>query len=266
MSAVAALTRANWLAATSYKLSTVFSMLGVVGGVIPVYFVANALQPLMANAIRAEGHQYFGFVLVGTIAFSFLPVAIQGLPSAIGSGISNGTLEALFLTPTSVPAVLTGMVSYSLLWTALRALLLMIAGTLLGAAFVMPQLPLAMGLLALIVVAHVPLGLISAALVLAFRTAGPFPRVMLLLSSLFGGVYYPTHIIPSWLEYASAIFPLTYGLRALRRVLIDGASLGAVANDVIMVLGMTAVLFVAGIVAFDQALRYARKNGSLSVY
>ena len=60
---------------------------------------------------------------------------------------------------------------------------------------------------------------------IAFRTAGPIPRGIVLISTFLGGVYYPTHIVPGWLENISAALPLTYGLRALRRVLLDGAAL-----------------------------------------
>ena len=40
---------------------------------------------------------------------------------------------------------------------------------------------------------------------------------MLAASTLLGGVYYPTTVIPSWLASASEFVPLGYGLRALRQ-------------------------------------------------
>jgi ABC-2 type transport system permease protein len=266
VNAILALTRASWLTATSYKVNTVFSFLGIIGAVVPIYFLSNALQPLMANVIRGEGHQYFGFILVGTVAFSFIPIAIQSLPSAVGSSIGNGTLEAVLSTPTSMTAVLTGMMSYTVAWTTLRGALMLVAGGILGATVLWPQIPAALLILLLIILAHLPLGLMAAASVLAFRTAGPFPRVALILSSLLGGVYYPTHVIPSWLAYASSLLPLTYGLRALRRVLLDGVSLRMVASDLMVLLAFAVVLSGIGAWAFSSALRYARRNGALSIY
>ena len=261
-----AIVRATWLSASSYKVRSVLSFIGVLTGIVPLYFVSHALQPMMANVIRGEGHQYFAFLLLGTITFSFLPIAVSSLPTTVGSSIGNGTLEAVVGSPTSVGTLIAGLMGYSVMWTIARALVLLLAGALLGAALDWHHAPLGLGILALIFVVHIPLGLIAAAAVLAFRTPGPFPQGVLVLSSLLGGVYYPTHVIPSWLERLSALFPLTYGLRALRRVMLDGQSIGAVYKDLGFLILFIAVLFAIGLVAFSQALDYARRRGTLSNY
>lgn len=266
MRAAFALVRASWLSASSYRLNMLISLVGVSAAVVPIYFVANALQGTMANAIKHEGHQYFGFLLLGTVVFSFLPIAINSLPTTIASSIGNGTLEAVLGTPTKLPVLLAGMTGYGFFFTAARALLTIVAGALLGAAISVTQLPAAALILVLIVLSYIPFGLLAAASVLAFRTASPLGRGVLILSGLLGGVYYPTHVIPSWLKAFSAFIPLTYGLRALRRVLLDRVPLTAVASDVGMLTLFTVALLAIGIAAFAWALRYARQQGSLSHY
>jgi ABC-2 type transport system permease protein len=266
MRPILAFMRASWLTASSYRVSMVLSLVAVIGSVIPVYFIAKALQPVMSNAIQGEGHQYFGFLLIGSITFLFIPLAVSSLPSTITLSITSGTMEAVLGTPTSMPIMLIGMMGYSFAWTAIRASLMLIAGAVLGASINWAQLPLAMILLLLIILAYVPIGLIAAAAYLAFRTSGPLTTGVIMISSLLGGVYYPTHVIPSWLEHISRAIPLTYGLRALRRVLLEGASLMTVRSDVGVLLLMTVVLFAAGVWLFSAAMRYARRTGSLSYY
>jgi ABC-2 type transport system permease protein len=261
-----ALLRASWLSASSYKVSTILSLVGIAAAVVPIYFIARALEPFMADVIRGEGHQYFGFLLVGAVTFWFLRVAVRSLPSLIGSSIGNGTLEAMLTTPTPVPVVLGGMMSYGFSWTALRGLVFLTAGWMLGAAINWERVPIAVLIVVLIILAHVSIGLMGAAAVLAFRTPGPLPQAILIASALLGGVYYPTKVVPSWLEHLSALLPLTYGLRALRRVLLDGMPLAAVSVDVGILMLFTAVLLALGASAFSRALRYARRNGSLSHY
>jgi ABC-2 type transport system permease protein len=266
MRTILAFMRASWLTASSYRVSMLLSLFGVVSSVIPVYFIAKALQPMMSHAIQGEGHQYFAFLLIGSVTFSFIPLAVSSLPNTITGSITSGTMEAVLGTPTNMPTMLIGMMSYNFAWTALRAALMMVAGWLLGASISWVQLPSALVLLSLIIIAYIPLGLMSAAAYLAFRTAGPFAMGVMVLSSLLGGVYYPTHVVPSWLEHVSGAIPLTYGLRALRRVLLEGASLMSVRQDVGMLLLMTAVLFAVGGWLFAAAMRYARRTGSLSYY
>jgi ABC-2 type transport system permease protein len=191
---------------------------------------------------------------------------VNSLPGTVGSGIATGTLEALLGTPTRLPTLLAGLVTYSFLWTALRAIVLLGAGLAFGVHYAWGRLLPSLVVLLLIVLAYVPIGIIAAAFVLAFRSAGPIPQVVVVLSGLLGGVYYPTHVIPEGIQKVSDFMPLTYGLRALRRTLLEGQSFGDVSSDLAMLLLFVAVLMVTSVYGFTIALRYARRAGTLAQY
>lgn len=266
MRSVFALMRAQWLAMTSYRLRVVMSFAALLLSVVPIYFVANALQPVMEPSISQEAEQYFGFVLVGTVIFTLVGMSVQTLPGQITSGITTGTLEALLSTRTGLPRILIGVSSFSVLWSAVRGVVALGAGWLLGAHFVWSNALPAMLIALLIVLATVPFGIMAAAMVLAFRTPGPLPSAVLFLFGALGGVYYPTQVIPGWIERVSDWVPLTYGLRALRRVFIRGESLAAVRGDLWILLAFTAVLFLLAWLSFSLAFRYARRAGTLTQY
>ena len=266
MSKILALIAAQWRVTMSYRLQTLISFGGLVFTVVPLFFIAQAVQPVMANAIRDEGGNAFGFLLVGTVALLLVTTALSVIPTALASGIASGTLEALLSTPTPMPTLVVGLSAFPLVMAALRAGVLLAGGMLLGVNMVAASLPLALALLALIVLAHAAIGLLSGAMVLAFRTAGPLSRLVLLASSLLGGVYYPTHVIPSWLRVVSEVLPLSYGLRALRRVLLQDASISDVAPDLLILLAETAVLVALGVGVFSLAFRHARRQGTLAQY
>ena len=266
MSKLLALIAAQWRVTMSYRLQTLISFGGLVFTVVPLFFIAQAVQPVMANAIRDEGGNAFGFLLVGTVALLLVTTALSVIPSAIASDIGSGTLEALLSTPTPMPTLLAGISAFPLVMATLRAGVLLAGGVLLGVSMAPASLPLAAAILAVIVLAHAAIGLISGAMVLAFRTAGPVSRLVLIASSLLGGVYYPTHVIPSWLRMVSEVLPLSYGLRALRRVLLQDASLQDVGPDLLILLGETTLLLVLGVGLFSMAFRYARRQGTLAQY
>jgi ABC-2 type transport system permease protein len=266
MAEVIALVRASWLVATSYRLSFLISLGGLVVGVVPMYFIAGAIQPVVAESIRTEGGQYFGFLLVGIITYSFMATAVGTLPSSLSGMIGSGTLEALLNTPARLPRLLLGFCAYPLLWTTVQASLMVTVGALFGAAFAGSSLFVGLPLVLLIVLTYVPFGLISASFVLMFRTATPLNQVVLAVSMLLGGVYYSTTVIPSWMGAVSHVVPLTYGLRALRRVVLEGMPVGAVRADLAILLLFAAVLWAVGVAAFAYALRYSRHAGTLSHY
>ena len=266
MMRAAALMRAQWQTMRSYRLQLLMSLGGIVAGVVPLYFIARAVQPVMSGSIRTEGGSAFGFLAVGFAAFMFVTVGVTALPDLVSSYIRSGTLEALLSTPTSVTELLLGLHAFDFLLALVRATALLGTAAVLGASILPAQIPSAVFVLVLIVLAHLPIGVLGAAMVLAFRTAGPLPKLTLMASGLLGGVYYPTSVIPSWLQAVSSVLPLSYGLRALRRVLLQDASLSTIAPDLAALAGTTVVLGLIGVVALSFALRYARAQGTLAQY
>ena len=263
---VMALARAAWLSATSYRVRILVSIVGILLSVVPIFFVTDALQDVVSDSISAESSQYFAFAIVGMLAFNFVSTAVTTLPQQISSGITTGTLEALLSTRSRLPVLLGGLAMFPLLWTGVRSLVLLVAASLLGAQVVWSQLVPSLLVVVLIILAHLPFGLIGGALILAFRTAGPLASGVLFLSAGLGGVYYSTTVIPSWLQDLSSFTPLAYGLRALRRMILLGEPITAVAADIGILCIFTAVLTIAASAGFIVAFRYARRAGTLTQY
>lgn len=266
MHKVWALIRASWLAASSYKLGIIFSFGSLVLSVVPLFFVAVALQPTMASVIQGQGDQYFAFLVVGLISLNLVSSTIYALPGGLQNATSTGTLEALLATPTSVTALLVGLSGYEVLFSIVRGSVLLLAAAAFGAHVQWARLGASLPIVSLVVLAHVPIAIITAAMVLAFRTRGPLPQLVLMASTFLGGVYYPTTVIPGWIESISAFIPLTYGLTALRTVLLEGRSISTVWREVSILIVFTAASLGVSAMAFRAALRYARRAGNLAQY
>jgi ABC-type polysaccharide/polyol phosphate export permease len=261
-----ALLRASWFQARSYRLQMAMQVGSLILTVVPTYFIATALQPMMEQSISAEAEQFFAFVLVGSIALMMVTASMSTLPSAISSGIASGYFESLLMTKTRLPSLLAGMSSYGLLVTFVRSAIMLGMGWLLGARVAWALVGPATLILALIVVAHWGIGLIASALIVAFRTYGPLLTGVTILSTLFGGVYYPVKAIPSWLESIAAVTPLAYGTRVLRDVLLQGDAGSLFSADVGVLVAFAVLLLIVGGFSMQAALRYARKAGTLGTY
>lgn len=264
--ASAALTTAAWRTAKSYRLSFVLSFASLAVTIIPVYFVANALQPFMASVIADEGREYFGFVLLGTAILTMVSPALSSFSSAVSGGLSSGFFEALLATPTSLPALLAGQTGYAFAWAFARVILLVAAGTALGVDIHWLRLLEAVLITAIVVAAYGGIGLLAAALVVSFRTNASIPQAVLVASTLLGGVYFPTSVLPPIVSPLAEWLPLTPGLRALRQTLLLDYPLSTVAGDVMQLLGLTAACLLVGIVSLRWAFGYARRAGSLAQY
>lgn len=266
MHSALALLRASYLTAASYRMALILSFVALFVSVVPIYFISGALQPVVAESIATEGGQYLGFLIVGLAGIYAVSTAVGALPGAIAGSIGSGTLEALLVTRTPLPSTLLGMISYPVLVGVLRAVVMMVGGTLVGVEISWTALPLAALVFLLLIIAYLGFGLVAGALVLIFRTSGPLVTAVTAGSGLLGGVYYSTTVIPAWLQDLSAFVPLTYGLRALRMLLLGGAPFTEVMNDISVLTAMALGLFLSCSAIFLAALRYARASGTLSQY
>jgi ABC-2 type transport system permease protein len=263
-----ALLQASWRTQRSYRVSMVLSILSLGITVLPVYFVSKALQPYVASSIVNQGGNYFGFLVIGFIAIIFVSTSVNSIPDAVGTGIGTGTLEALLSTRASIPSILAGMVGYGFVWAGLKSVLFLALAMLLGLHLSIAASFSGIFILVLIVLAHIPFALIAASLVLAFRTNGQIPSIVMIASGLLGGAYWSMNakVIPSWVQAIANWVPVAPGLRALRQTLLNGAPLSTVMPDVLLLVGFAVILNAIGFLAFLEALRYARRTGTLAQY
>ena len=87
-----------------------------------------------------------------------------------------------------------------------------------------------------------------------------------MLAGLLSGVYYPPEVLPNWLAALSYLLPTTYGLRALRHALINGADLPDLLGDVGLLSLFALVSLPLGLLAYQWGFRRARREGTLSHY
>src|SRR5688572_10411815 len=105
----------------SYRTQMVFSLGSLVMLILPLYFIADAVQPIVGTAIAGEGDGYFAFVAVGLASYQFVATAVTAIPMSLAAGIRTGTFEALLVTPTRLGSILVGLLGYPFLWTLVRA-------------------------------------------------------------------------------------------------------------------------------------------------
>jgi ABC-2 type transport system permease protein len=190
-----------------------------------------------------------------------------------GIGLIAAALVVSFRTNAAIPqgvllisTLLGGQTGYAFGWAAARAILLGGAGAFLGVDLHWLRLPEAMLVTTVLVCAYAGVGLIAAALVVSFRTNAAIPQGVLLISTLLGGVYFPTSVLPPVAAPVAEWLPLTPGLRALRRALLLGYPLSAINGDLLQLAGLALGSVVVGAVSLRFAFRYAKNAGSLSQY
>jgi len=108
------------------------------------------------------------------------------------------------------------------------------------------------------------LGVFSSAYLLLFKRGNPAKWLFLGVSSIVGGMLFPISLLPRWLQIVAHLIPVSYALDAMRAALLEGASLRAIVQPLLILVLFAVVLLPTSMLVFSWALQRTKINGTLS--
>jgi ABC-2 type transport system permease protein len=228
-------------------------------------YSGNDPQALAAFAERAGSTNIAGFVFVGYAMYMWLSTLLWGPGTALRQEQVRGSLEAVFLTPASRLVPLFGpgvatLIPMSLTFVVMGVALWLFFG-------VVPPLGAVLQA-AVVVVLSIPalyaIGALFAASVLRFGEVAPIVQLVRGVFVLACGITFPVAMLPLWAQVVAWLMPPTYIVEEMRRVLLQGAGLGDVAPQIVIVLAMALVTAALAILVFRFLETSARRTGMLS--
>jgi ABC-2 type transport system permease protein len=181
--------------------------------------------------------------------------------------MAEGSLEAMFATPTPPYA----LILYSSVWPVLyaaakTALQFGTAGLVFGFTLTRAHWFSAALSLALSAVMFTALGVISASLLVVVKRGDPVNWLFIQMSHLFGGVLFPIEMLPDWGRVLSYAFPIRYALQSTRGALLTGLSPAALAPELLTLLAFDAVAIPFSWLACTVLIDRAKRSGTLSLF
>ncbi len=253
----------------------------------PVSFIRQFISPLVfllpfliygLALVGEEGYSENLAQLVGTgdvVAFIFTGYIIMGFIGtavwAMGFSIRRerwfGTLEAIYVTPTSRLVQVLGM--------ALHSTVHQIAGTIIqfiviyltfGLALKIEGILPALAIFALMMLALYGFGIVISALGLLLKEGWVVSDILYSTMMILSPVAYPLIVLPKLAQQASALFPTAPALIGMRSFLIENYQAEAFGNIFLhlLVLGVAWILF--GVIMFHLTDKYVRKRGMLKKF
>ncbi len=233
---------------------------------LSVAFIGIAAPTISGNQIDpAATSRFVLYLLVGTIAWRFMGLVFENIAEIIAWERWEGTIEYTFMAPVPRLTHLAGMAGGTIVRalvfsvTTLFAVMLFIPVDLSHANAVSAVVMLAVG-----TVAFMGLGIASAVFPLLWTEKGlQMAYIVQVIVLLVSGVYYPTSVLPAWLQALSVISPATYVIEGMRDALLDGADLASLWPLVWPALLVGVLSIPIGLRAFVAAERYAKRTGRL---
>ena len=259
--------RRDLLILWSYRTAFFSDWINMLVQVMVFYFLSDLVPTNRLPEFGGQPTTYIQFVTVGIALTGFVAISLGRVTSAVSTEQSQGTLEALLMTPTASSTIQLGWVVYDLLYVPLRtAVFLVLMSVLLGVTL-SPA-----GILPTVVmfIPFIPfiwgLGLISAAVILTFRRGQNLVALWAVLLTLTSGAYFPIQYFPPWLQRIAEINPMTQVLNGAREALLGHPDWPLVWSVVPPLLPLAFLTITLGSLAFRLALTRERRRGTLGLY
>ena len=236
----------------------------------------DTFLPLMSTAAyvfvyRAIGapQEYIGFVVVGGAMTSFWVNVLWSMSSQLYWEKESGNLGLFIAAPAPLMAILLGMAVGGLFFTFVRAIAIIVIGSLLFEVhYALSDLWLLALTFALTMTALYGMGMLFASLYLLWgREAWHISNLLQEPVYLLSGFYFPVRHLGFGVAVVASIIPLTLGLDAMRQMLFPvGPTLGLFSPVVeVAALAVLSVVFiVAARFTLDYLERLARREGRLT--
>ena len=246
---------------TSFLMRVVESMM-VLG---LFYFLSELIVPNNSSALARYGDHYLPFVIIGVAFARYFDLTLRMFSESIRMAQVTGCLDAMLSSQTGCLPIVIMSSLYSLISGGIQLVIILVAGVAFGIRFGI-DVPATIMVFVLSILIFVSFGVLSAAMVVWLKKGDPIAWAMSGASAILGGAYFPTAVMPHWLQKISWLLPITYSLDALRLTMLKGYSIAMVAKPAGTLAVMTAILFPASMLLFSAAVRKGRKEGTLSEY
>lgn len=240
----------------------------------PEWIAADLLIPILTlsayvylyKMLNAPA-QFSGFVIIGGTMIAFWVNVLWNMSSQFYWEKETGTLEMYLVAPISRMAILLGMALGGVVNTTLRAVVILVAGTIIF------QVPLAVHepftalfTFILTIIALYALGMLFASLFMlygreAWHTANLLQEPVYFLS----GSYFPIRYLPDIVQLMASFIPLTFGLDGIRRVMIDGQGIADIWPNIVALVIFTIVLLPLAKFALNYMENLGKKEGRLTL-
>lgn len=201
--------------------------------------------------LTIENINYQNFLFPGIVAISLVGVSIATGISVIWDR-EFGILKEILVAPVSRFSIFLGKAVSGCTIALFQGLIVIMIGFVIGISMTLEALLFSMIIMVFISLGLVSIGLIISSFVETIESFGVVMNFLVFPLTFLSGAFYPLSQAPKWLKTISLINPLTYGVDALRHVIIKTSYLPFHLSFSFVVLFSTITLIFGSIVFSRQ--------------
>ena len=207
------------------------------------------------------------FIFTGYMLMGFIGTAVWAMGYSIRRERWFGTLEAIYVTPSSRLGQVLGMALHSTVHQTMGTIIQLIVIYLtFGLALKIEGILPALGIFALMMLALYGFGIVISALGLILKEGWVVSDALYSIMTILSPVAYPLIVLPALAQQASALFPTAPALIGMRSFLMENYHAEAFGNVFLHLLVLGAAWILFGVLVFRLTDVYVRKRGMLKQF
>jgi len=233
--------------------------------------ISTLIQPLMFLAIFGTGFRqtlaqgnfgvdFIQFMYPGIIAMTVMGVAFFSTISTVWDR-EFGFLKEILVAPVSRTAIAIGKTLGATTIAALQGLILLILAPFIGITIHLSTILKLFLFILLLAFAISGMGLLISSLMETTESFGLLIQMFVFPMFFLSGAFFPLNAVPKWMSVLSDINPLTYGVDALRKIILNGQIAPEVLQRIILyplhinalfLIGFSTAMVAAAVYAFNK--------------
>jgi ABC-2 type transport system permease protein len=247
----------------SYRLPFIMDLFFGFVNLFVYFFISRTFGSAPEHSLGGAP-SYFAFAAVGSSLLVVMQTAVRSVSGGVRDGQVTGTLEALVVQPLGPAEMSLSFAAYPVAFALVRVVVyLALADAVLGLGLRQPDWGGFIVMLLATGLALVGLGVFMGALVLILKRSGVFDSIVMFAMGFIGGGFFPTDVLPQWVQPLAYFVPTKYAFDGVRSALFNGQGWSTEAI-VLIVFGVVALPL--SIQIFRWALARAEAAGTLGQY
>jgi len=191
---------------------------------------ASEVLQVKREAYKSKNLKYIDFLLPGLLAMSLMMGGVVGIATGVTTLREKGVLKRLLLTPLKPATFFIAQIITRMLVALGQTAIMILLGILVYGLHFFGDIFTLTIVICFGATVFLVLGLVMSGIAKSVETVEPMSRALTMPMIFLSGVFFPTELMPSWLQPISKAMPLYYMAESLRKVVTEGASLASISN------------------------------------
>ncbi len=214
------------------------------------------VQPfnVQTQGVVSGNPSYFDFIAPGIMAMTVMMSVMTGLPVAISQEKEIGTMDGMMVAPINRLSIILGKTLGQTARGLIQGVIILILAAGLFGVAIQGSILLVFALLLLGVFSFVGLGIVITSFTKDQETAQMLMMTLMFPMMFLSGVFFPIQQMPWYMQDIASFLPLTYASNALRKVMVLGAGIPQIYNELIILVVFGAIMIAIAVPVFRRMM------------